>query len=164
MNKMKLTLFMALTIVLSTSCSMFLEHDLNKSETYKIDFNHEDWKSIAPDDSDFAYRNTKTNSIIFVNSFCKKYDSSTLRQLLSHLFGGIEQIKIESETKHKLHKREALRVLANGFVDGVKVFVELEVLKKNRCVYDFALVSTSQKLRDSDRENFEKVIKGASIH
>ena len=146
-----------------SSCSLFMGAELNKSESYKIDFTENGWSSISPDDSDYAFQNMETKSIIFVNSFCKKYDSSTLEQLISHLFGGIQKIKIEKKGQKKVHGRDAMHILANGELDGVKIFIDLQVLKKNRCVYDFILVSTDKGKRRSDGPILDKVVQGARI-
>ncbi len=126
-------------------------------------FNEKNWKEIEADDSDYAYMNKDTGSIIFINSFCKKHDSTSLPYLVSHLFAGIEAFEIEEKLTLSLFEREAIKTKANGKLDGVKNFFLMYVVNKNRCTYDFILISKTSKIREEDASGLEKLLQGVNI-
>ncbi len=55
--------------------------------------------------------------------------------------------------------REALRTVAEGTLDGVDVILDTVVIKKNNCLFDFALVAHPQKHADAVND-FETFFQG----
>lgn len=115
-----------------------------KSEAYQVKAPI-DWESIRPEKSDIAFINPQTKSIILVNSLCKKYDSSSLESLSRFALSAVENFVVESTEKVKFNKRKAYDVEGQGEVDGVPVFVSVRTFRKNRCLYDFVLITPFQR-------------------
>lgn len=152
-------------LLLANACSLFLGNDVDefKSDHYEIDFTLNDWKKITADESDHAYIKESSKSIIFINSYCKKHDSTTLDNLVSHLFAGIDKPAIEEKSSYTLFGREAILVKANGKLDGIQSYLQMFVVNKNRCTYDFILISTSSQQRELDAKDLMILIEGVQI-
>lgn len=115
------------------------------------------------DTADKAYINKKTNSIITVNSTCKKYESSTLKHLTLNILGGVQKFKILKQELNILFKRELLRTYAKGKIDGVKIYIRTDIFKKNRCIYDFILIANNYKNLIQDEKDFNLFLKTTQI-
>jgi hypothetical protein len=148
-----------------TSCALFIpkpQRDI-KSTDYSIKFSSSDWESIPPDIADAAFAKRKTSSIITANSICKKYDSTSLENLTSSMISGLNNIKIEKEEELNFSERKARRVYLNGSLDGVNVSMIIQTLRKNRCVYDFVLISRDNKTRQADEKDYNKFLESVFI-
>ncbi len=160
---MRALYFTFITILIS-SCSIFLGNTKSlKSEKYSSHFNQSNWKEVDPDLSDLAYTNTKTGSIILFNSLCKKYDNSSLTNLQKNLLSGLDNIRIINREDVSLYNRKAIKLTANARLDGVLVYLDVYTVKKNRCVYDFVLISSSQNKIAIDRNDFQVFLKKMRI-
>lgn len=162
----KASVYILLLIALfAASCSYFIGRDADefKSEHYSLNFSLDNWESISADDSDYAFMKEGTKSIIFVNSFCKKHDATTLNHLVSHLFGGIEDLKVEEKLSYTLFGREAIQAKANGKLDGIQSYFQMYVVNKNRCTYDFILISNSPETRTIDAKDLLVLLEGVKI-
>jgi len=151
----------ALFLISALSCS---SQDLRKSETYKINFENSAWSEIEPDQSDYAFLKKKTKSIIMVNSYCKKYDSTSLKLLTSNLLAGINEIKVENRTERKFFDRKTLISQITGKLDGVDLYLTVATLSKNRCIYDFVLISHTAQLRSQDEKSLFEMLKQSQIN
>lgn len=148
-----------------TSCALFIpkpQRDI-KSNDYKINFSSSDWATIPADIADTAYLKSKTSSIITTNSICKKYDSTSLENLTGSMISGLSNIKIEKEEDLTFEDRKAKRTYLTGSQDGVNVSMIIQTLRKNRCVYDFILISRDTKTRQADEKDFNKFLDSVQI-
>lgn len=150
-----------------SACALFGNNDprADKSKEYEVAFSDSLWTSISPDMADLAFLNNGTGSIMTANSQCKKYEKTTLDQLAENILrgSGIEGLEIVEKNPTTFSEREALKVIAFGKVDGVKTYFTLLTLRKNRCVYDFILVSNSEKSFKKDQKDFERFLKTVKI-
>lgn len=149
-----------LLLLFQISCS---STSLIKSKSYNLNFNNPEWERIEPDTSDYAFINNRTNSIIMVNSLCKKYESTSLKHLTSNILAGIDDIQIENRTKKKYFGRSALETHISGRFDGVRVYLSITTLSKNRCTYDFILISRTKKYRTADEEILKRILEKTII-
>jgi hypothetical protein len=164
LKKSSVYILTAMTLLL-VSCSFFIGRDADefKSDHYSLNFSQSNWKSISADDSDYAFMKEESKSIIFINSFCKKHDATTLDHLVSHLLSGIEDLKVEEKLSYSLFGREAIQAKANGKLDGVQSYFQMYVVNKNRCTYDFILISSSPEVRANDAKDLLVLIEGVKI-
>jgi hypothetical protein len=144
-----------LCLFVNSSCST---PTLNKSKSYDLKFQDSDWKRIEPDTSDYAFLNSKTNSIIMVNSLCKKYEATSLKHLTSNILAGIQDIKVEDRLEKTYFSRSALVTHVSGSFDGVPVFLTITTIAKNRCTYDFILISRTKEKRLIDEKSLNLIL------
>ncbi len=100
------------------------------------------WRSIEVDrHNDLAWMNERLGAVIQVNGSCDPSLDIPLRALTNHLLFGFTERTIDAQELVPMDGREALRTQARAKLDGVPRQLELVVLKKDGCVYDFALVT-----------------------
>lgn len=152
-------LFLLLLIVTISSCSFLSSPDKGiKSEELEISFKHKDWQRIEADMADDAYKNTKNGNILIINSLCRKYDRTTLEQLTDNILAGLSDSSIIDRKSSNLFKRSSLRTIASGTLDGVKTHMIIEVVKKDRCIYDIVLITSDKKIASAHINDFEQLL------
>jgi len=102
-----------------------------------------DWKRMKVGSyRTVAFYNDALKSSIETDAFCdSSYDDASLKVLTTHLFFNIQDRQIKWEKSFMLDQRGALRSMAQGKVDGVPIVLDTVVIKKDECLFDFALVS-----------------------
>lgn len=160
-QKKTLVLFYLLALLQLTSCSMIIakpEGESNKS--YNIQFKSHGWEEINPDSSDFAFANKSSKSTILAQSYCKKYQASSLEVLSNNILNGINNLQTLEKKEVFTFGRQGIQSVASGFIDGVKVYLEMVNIQKDSCLYDFILISTSLENLKKDHNDFETFLKG----
>lgn len=148
---------------LLSGCSFTDSQTLRKSQGYSLDFKNTDWTSIAPREADKAFISNKTSSILLLNSLCGIYEATSLNHLISNMMGGIEDVQIQRKQENELINRKSLRTYAIGEIDGVPIFLIIETVRKDSCIYDFALISNSEKTRSKDEDRFNEFLRGLNV-
>lgn len=152
-------------LLLGLSCSFGSDNDSElKSQSYKLAFQSPQWKRINPGSADHAFQNTSSNSIILLNSLCHKYESTSLKHLISNMLGGLDQVSIIKEERMTYAKRDSLRRFVTGKTDGVPVYLIIQTVRKDSCIYDFILISADQDLQSSDIDDFDKFLEETNIN
>jgi hypothetical protein len=100
------------------------------------------WHRVAFSDNDLAFSEEgETGRVLAANATCKGHDDPPLPVLTRHLLMGFTDREELSQQLIPLDGREALRSRWVAKLDGVPVALELVVLKKDGCVYDFSYVA-----------------------
>lgn len=73
---------------------------------------------------------------IFINSQCDRVSDSPLEALTSQMLVDMGKYEIVSQARVDLGGREALVSEVSLSLDGVRRYVKIMVLRKNRCVFD----------------------------
>lgn len=107
---------------------------------------------------DRAWRNRTNGNTISFYSECGDPGDPPLDQVVNGVLSGLNRIKIEISETTEIQGREARHVLASGHVDGVATRIELNVFKRNQCLYILSYVGVDQKF-DENRTNFAKFVK-----
>ncbi len=158
-----------LSLLYFASCSMFSSNENGayiKSKNYFNDLEKSipnNWTRLTDDGADFALLNKKSNSIFLINSACRKNETSSLNALSSSLITGIADIEIIERKNIDYQGREAQEIKFSGKVDGVKSFVNILTTQKNYCIYDFVLISKSNKKLEQDYINFKDFISRVTL-
>jgi hypothetical protein len=100
---------------------------------------------------DLLYRHVHSDATIYVTAQCDKVSDSPLEALTSQMLGGMGKYNITFQDRIFLTDREALVSHIQINIDGVNRFLQIMVLRKNRCVYDVVL---------SARQNSPEISKG----
>ena len=156
----KILLFIFITVLSACSSSenngaysksTFVENNLSRAIKSP-------WKKIDNEGSDLAFSNTKSNSIFIFNSACRKFDPSNLPTLTNSILTGIDNLEILEKTTTTHQDRDAVMVVAKGNVDGITRYFRVLTTQKNNCIYDHALISTSEANLNSDTVDFNNFI------
>lgn len=116
------------------------------------------WIKIESEGSDLALRNSKSHSIFIFNSACRKFDSSNLPTLTNSILTGIDNIEVSEKTATTYQERDAILVIAKGSIDGVVRYFRVLTTQKNNCIYDFAIISSTESHLMEDTKHFNNFI------
>lgn len=97
--------------------------------------------------ADMSFQETRTHSIVSVNSSCKNYDGAKITESLSELTQalllGIYDKKNTEEKTLTVSGVPALETTVQGRMDTEEVFLRTVVLTKGICVYDLLFIGKS---------------------
>ncbi len=128
-----------------------------KSENYSLDRLPSYWTKIENTKADAAHLSQKTGATIFINSLCEKYNSTPLSILTQNLLRGVDDLEIMTEEDVTLASRKSLHTIAIGKLDGVAVKMNMYVLRKNFCIYDFTY-SAKKEQYNTNVKDFETLV------
>ena len=110
--------------------------------TYSVGVPDEGWRLVSIDaDNDLSWHHDGLAAVVQVNASCDPGLDIPLVALTNHLLVGFTQREVVEQELVSLDRREALRTVVNARLDGVPRTLLLTVIKKDGCVYDFALVA-----------------------
>ena len=112
------------------------------------------------EENDLAWFNQTDDAIMQVDSKCNPAFDIPLKALTMHLLIGFTDKNVASQDILEMDGREAMRTHLEAKLDGVPRELLLQVLKKNGCVYDFALVAPPGPRFDAALSDFELLIDG----
>lgn len=93
---------------------------------------------------DFAFYNKDLGATIYADSSCgKKFDDSPLSVLSNHLTMGFTDVAEDSRIEGLLDGRGSLERVFIAKLDGVPVRLVTTVVKKDICVFDLVLISST---------------------
>ena len=121
------------------------------------------WRRVdinTPEQNDLAFSNEALDALVQVNSSCSPELDLPLPALTNHLLIGFTDRNVHQEGTLSLDGREALRTHVTAKLDGVLRELLFYVLKKNGCVYDFALVSRPGTSFERASVDFEALVRG----
>lgn len=108
---------------------------------YRVGTLPEHWHRVWLEGNDLAFSEEGTGRALSVNATCEGHDDPPLPVLTRHLLAGFTERQEVSQQLVPLAGREALRSRYLAKLDGVPVQLELVVLKKDNCVFDFSYVA-----------------------
>lgn len=138
----------------SLSCTSLIETKTEKDLNLNLSTPGKEWHKIEKDLSDSAFMSSKTKSIIYINSHCKKYLNSPLKSLYHDLYGGLKSTQLLSQKTIQYKGRDALFTQSKISLDGVNRFLATLLTKKDRCLYDFVLISQDREIFERDLKKF----------
>lgn len=109
------------------------------------------WRSAGVEGAhDLAWTHAETAAVIHVGGSCDPRLDLPLPALTNHLLIGFTEREVLEEERRTFQSREALDSHVVAKLDGVVRELRLVVLKKDDCVYDFALVSSRSAFADAN--------------
>lgn len=120
------------------------------------------WRPIEVQErrNDVAWSHPELASIIQVNSSCNPELDIPLEALANHLVIGFTEREYKSEERVPMAAREALRIHLVAKLDGVPREMIFHVLKKNGCVWDFAVISPPDERFARAERDYERMLRG----
>lgn len=159
----RLPLFLTLMVLLAaTGCRRvrFEDSVLSKKQVdYRIGELPDYWRRVFVEGNDLAFSEGDTGRALSVNSTCEGHEDPPLPVLTRHLLMGFTERQEVSQQLIPLDGREALRSRHTAKLDGVPVELELVVLKKDGCVYDFTYVAPPGQA-EPRMKDFDQLIAG----
>lgn len=135
----------ALLVVLLSACggASYDGHQyVDDNVSFKVDAPRSAWSRVSVDDSaDLAWANDDLAATMHVSGSCDAGLDIPLVSLRQHLLIGFTEREFQREELVPMNGREALDSELTAKLDGVPRNLRLVVLKKNDCVYDFAVVA-----------------------
>lgn len=118
------------------------------------------WRSVDVTDASLAYRDDARGASILVNGRCHKPDDGTpLVALTNHLVIGSTMREITSQEAEPFDGREILHTKMKAKWDGVPMALDIYVMKKDGCVYDFVYMGDPKGFDDGTKD-FEGFVHG----
>lgn len=119
-----------------------------------------DWTAIdVRDSNDLAWHHAGLDAILQANGSCNPRLDIPLSALTNHLLIGFTDRERVDEEILSLAGREALRTHVRARLDGVVRELTFVVVKKNECVYDFAVVAPPGQFPEAVRA-FDSLLAG----
>lgn len=115
------------------------------------------WRRVEVPGNDLSFHHDAISGVIAVNAECDHEKDPPLRQLLMQLVIGFTEREILLEELLPLDGREAMHALVEARLDGVPMMLDLFVLKKDECLYDFSYVAPPARF-DSARQEYEAFV------
>jgi hypothetical protein len=139
----------------------FEELTLTKPDVrYRVGELPDGWHRVFLEDNDLAFaEDGNTGRAIAANGICEGHDDPPLPVLTRHLLMGFTEREELSQQLTVLDGREALRSRYAAKLDGVPVELELVVLKKDGCVFDFTYVAPRGQAEER-RAAFDALLAG----
>lgn len=135
--------------------------DAEEGTSYAIASPGDGWRRVSVEgQNDLAFVSDTLSAVIQVNASCSAELDIPLQALRNHLLIGFTERELQSEELIELDGREALRTHTRAKLDGVQRELVLVVLKKNGCVYDFALVAPPGPRFTSAVDRFDAMVQG----
>ena len=120
-----------------------------------------DWTPVTVGhQNDLAWHNESKGALMHVDSNCDPSLDIPLTALRSHLLIGFTEREVSDEELVAMDGREALRTHLEAKLDGVPREILLQILKKDECVYDFALVTPPGAAFESALPDFDAMVDG----
>ena len=96
------------------------------------------WRRVSLDDASLAFRDDTHSASVLLNARCLSADDRTpLVALTNHLLIGATERAYVSQVVEPMDSREALHTKLTAKWDGVPMSIDVYVLSKDGCVYDF---------------------------
>ncbi len=123
----------------------------------------DDWTPVTVDhQNDLAWHNDSKGALMHVDSSCDPALDIPLTALRSHLLIGFTERVVSEEELVPMDGREALRTRLGAKLDGVPREILLQILKKDECVYDFALITPPGDAFEAAVTDFDQMVAGFS--
>ncbi len=130
-----------------------------RAVSYRVGEVSGDWRRVRLSENDLAFYADDTGHVMAVNATCEAHEDAPLEVLTRHLLMGFTERQRLSEERFVLDEREALASRWRAKLDGVPVELQLVVLKKGGCVYDFSYVAPLGRF-EARAEDFASLVHG----
>ena len=119
------------------------------------------WSRVTVDrQNDLAWHNEAKGAVMHVDSTCDPAFDIPLSALRNHLLIGFTERETVEEEIVPMDGREALRTHLTAKLDGVPRDIMLQILKKDGCVYDFALITPPGPSFEDTVGDFNQMLAG----
>lgn len=116
---------------------VYLKHD----RFYRVGILPDGWERLRTRARAISFYNPHFKGSISTDAFCgRSVGDQRLESLTSEIVSALEDRTMKSQTKFDLDGRGAIRQRFKGTMDGVPVIVDVVVVRKDGCAFDFYAV------------------------
>ncbi len=128
--------------------------------TYRIGDLPPGWRQLLVRDADLVFKHGEGGAIL-INAMCGSdhIDDVPLDVLVNQSLFGVEARQEQARMPLTLDGRAALRAQITGTLDGVPIALDMVVVKKDGCTFDFQLIAAPDEV-EKRRPDFEQVYSG----
>lgn len=159
---MKLRMKAALSVlVVVGACAHSGYHDKvyrDGTVVYRVEAPKGPWRRLKVRDNNLAWVEDRNGTLVQVNGRCGRQYDIPLRALTFHLLAGFNEAKITDQREQRMLGHTSLESEVNVELDGVERVMVLRVLKKDGCLYDFAIIADNKEVLQRYRMDFERVV------
>ena len=116
---------------------------LQRAKNYNVTVPSSWTAQTSNQESDRAFK-TSTGNTATLTSSCEQKAGMSLEVLTRHLLLGARNTVFLKEESHTVSGEEGRYSSVKTTLEGSKFFLEIFVLKRNACVFDFTLVSNKE--------------------
>lgn len=118
------------------------------------------WQRVDVQGSMLAFHDGETGGSVNVYGRCgQDADDVPLAALTNHLLIGFTEREVQEQKVVPMDGREAMHTIVSGKLDGVRVKLNIYVLKKDGCVYDLVWVAPPEQF-DAGAARFDEFAAG----
>lgn len=118
------------------------------------------WRRLDVRDASLAFRDDTHGASVLLNARCLSADDRTpLVALTNHLLIGATEREFLSQATEPFDGREALHTKLTAKWDGVPMLIDMFVLSKDGCVYDFVFLAPEGAPEEASQA-FERFVRG----
>ena len=135
---------------------------IDEHHYYQVGPLPKEWQKKASQNPGILFRHQKTKATLATEALCgAAFEDLPLEILTGHLLTGLEEVKKIKEESWTLSGRKTLYTQASAGLDGVPVLLNIAVVKKNSCEFDFLSVATASGAEQITND-FLNFVKGFS--
>lgn len=158
---------LALALVMASACAhrgTLKDGVFSKQATqYRVVTLPADWRRVEVEGNDLAWTHRHDHAALQMNARCGSEYDVPLLALSHHLIIGFTEVQEIERRLLPMDGREALRSHLRAKLDGVPRELALVVLKKDGCVYDFALVTAPGQSFDAALPALVALVDGFAV-
>jgi len=161
---MRIPRLLGLSCFVLCSCagSQFKDHVFEDGELrYRLGDPNTGFELVEIDDNDVSYFHPDLGTI-GIHATCEGYDDVPPKALLNQLLFGTTERQEHLEETVTLDGRGALHAVYDLALDGVPVTLDVYVLTKDGCIFDFSYVATTPAPR-AGVEAFRRLVAGFDL-
>lgn len=133
---------------------------MDRHHRFRVGKLSEQWVRLPKKGPGILFQNRLSGATLATEALCGgAYEDLSLKRMTEHLFAGLQNVRRSREEMWHLSGREALYTQAFAALDGAPVNLNMVVIKKNECQFDFLAVSSAAHAEATTRD-FEKFVKG----
>lgn len=133
---------------------------LDRQHRFKVGPLSEAWRLLPKKGPGLIFKHRFTGATLATEASCGgAFEDISLPMLTDHLMAGLKASKKIKEERWRLSSREALYSQWRTSLDGAPVALNIVVIKKTRCTFDFLAISMPQYAA-SMADDFENFVKG----
>lgn len=125
---------------------------------YQLGALSHEWQIMTDKGAQVEWLHKEWGTSIATSALCgSQFEDLPLRLLRQHQLAQMEKVEFIQEKNFMLDGRKALLTQLNAIVDGVPIYVELVVVKKNGCQFDMILAVIDSKHKSMAQKEFRNV-------
>lgn len=133
---------------------------VNHEATFKFGLPPREWRPAKEKGAQVLWVHKDTSAVIHLEAQCEMHGDSSLESFTDHLRIDFREWKILEQEATSLAGRDAVRSVVLASIDGgTETQMELFVMKKNGCLFDFQYIAPPADF-ERGRAAFRQVVAG----